>query len=206
MIREIIDKYRERFGKNRNVDLVAQAHFIRCCGWMYAFFFLILRFTVYNEGIMGIFKCAVVSIPPAVIMGIPVYLITNMVGNWFGIFYGGGEANWTTDEMIAADLDKIRFSKRAGKFEDALKLANTVLDRFPEHPEVMFLKAQILWEGFGYGNTAKRCLQRIMEKVPEKEVLHRWAVSYMNTIDASQVDDKDESEDVIRHNRENLKE
>jgi hypothetical protein len=73
----------------------------------------------------------------------------------FGIFCGVRKTRWKTDELIASDLEKIRLSKRTGKIDDALQLTNNALGRFPEHPEVMFLKAQILWEGFDCGgNTA----------------------------------------------------
>jgi hypothetical protein len=127
-------------------------------------------------------------------MGSPIYFFTTRVGWLFGIFCGGRKTRWKTDELIASDLEKIRFSKRAGKIDDALQLANNALGRFPEHPEVMFLKAQILWEGFGYGNTARRYFKRVMEIVHEKESLHRWAASYIDDIEASPASKKEDQE------------
>ena len=44
------------------------------------------------------------------------------------------------------------------------------------------MKAQILHEGFGYGESAKKCLEIIIKEVPASETLHRWALSLYEDI------------------------
>lgn len=81
-----------------------------------------------------------------------------------------------------ADIKTELYSKRQGRFNEALALANDFLKHLPHDPEALFLKAQILHEGFGYGTSAKKCLELIMKEVPTSETLHRWAASYLESI------------------------
>ena len=62
------------------------------------------------------------------------------------------------------------------------RLIDDVLDKDPEFPDALFLKAQILWEGFGNRKEALGCLKKLMQVVPDHEPLHRWASSYHNEI------------------------
>jgi len=98
------------------------------------------------------------------------------------IFYGGRKATWSVKEQLAGDLEKIRFSKRQGRFNEAHVLVNDFLKHLPHDPEALFLKAQILNEGFGNGGSAKKCLEIIMKEVPTSETLHCWASSYYEGI------------------------
>jgi tetratricopeptide (TPR) repeat protein len=45
-------------------------------------------------------------------------------------------------------LAKARYSKRQGRFKEALSIIESALDRDPEFPDALYLKARILWEGF----------------------------------------------------------
>ena len=119
---------------------------------------------------------------------IPLSVLIVVVIEKLGSFFGGAAlSGWTPGlsdprDQFAADLEKIRECKRTGHFPEALRLANKILRQDPEFPDVLYLKATILWEGFGNAEGAKGCLKKIKEKVPENETLYRWASSYYKEI------------------------
>ena len=83
---------------------------------------------------------------------------------------------------MRADLQKATYSKREGRFQEALSILDDVLAKDPEFADALFLKARILWEGFGNKGEALGCLKTVMQVVPEHETLHRWALSYRKEI------------------------
>ena len=144
--------------------------------WMLCF----LAFLIFYAGTGRIPLLVLVFAPP--IVAVMVLIIIKKMGSLSGSIYGGRKAAWSVKEQLAGNLEKIRYSKRQGRFNEALALANDVLKHLPHDPEALFLKAQILYEGFGHGESAKRCLETIMKEVPASETLHRWAASYYDSI------------------------
>ena len=66
-----------------------------------------------------------------------------------------------------------------------LSCINEVLAADPNFPEALFVKAQVLWEGYQDAAAAKQCLIHLMKAVPNKEAtFHRWAVSLYKEIAA----------------------
>ena len=94
------------------------------------------------------------------------------------LLYGLGRETFQLHERLAGELDKIRHSKRRGDFGRALYLVNQLLNKAPDLPEALFLKAQILWEGFGNPEAAEEYLKEVMGLVRDSEPLHRWALGY----------------------------
>jgi hypothetical protein len=65
------------------------------------------------------------------------------------------------------------------KKHDALIKIEEVLARDPDFAEALFLKAQILWEGFEDCKAARECLLKIIAVEPvEKTVFRRWALNF----------------------------
>jgi tetratricopeptide (TPR) repeat protein len=93
------------------------------------------------------------------------------------LLYGTGRRTSSLQEQIAGDLNIVRFHKMNQRFDRALETVEEVLERDPDFPEALFLKAQVLWDGFeDYAGTSQ-CLQRVMEVSPdESAAFHRWAV------------------------------
>ena len=60
-----------------------------------------------------------------------------------------GESAAALCDALSADLEKARFSKGKGRFKEALRIINEVIDKDPKYPDALFLKARILWDGFG---------------------------------------------------------
>ena len=74
-------------------------------------------------------------------------------------------------------MDKVRFFKTQRKFDQALTLVNDVLNQNPDFPEALYLKGQVLWEGFKNPWAAECCFSRVIELTEDKEPVHRWASS-----------------------------
>jgi hypothetical protein len=78
----------------------------------------------------------------------------------------------------ASDLKVVRYHKLCHRFDDALLTIEEVLAKDPDFVEALFLKAQILWEGFEDAEAARGCLLKILAVEPdEKSVFHRWALN-----------------------------
>jgi tetratricopeptide (TPR) repeat protein len=79
--------------------------------------------------------------------------------------------------------DQARYHKMQNEFDQALGTVNAVLEQDPEFPDALFLKAQILGDGFGNSAAAKRYLKKVMKAVPNKdETIHRWASTYYDEL------------------------
>jgi len=95
---------------------------------------------------------------------------------------GTGRRQRQLREQLSADLARTKESKRQGDFDQALRLVNEYLEKDPDYPEALFLKAQILTEGFGKSAEARRNLKKIMQMIPESEAFYRWALNYYNEL------------------------
>ena len=94
------------------------------------------------------------------------------------VFFGLRSANWTLHEQLEGPMNRARYYKMQKNFDKALETINDVIEKDPQYPEALFLKATILWEGFGNSGAAKAYLQKVMKLVSnEKEPINRWALS-----------------------------
>lgn len=124
---------------------------------------------------------------PLAIIPIPFCILSDYVVERLGSGLGGVLSGWssrrlTTRESLAADLEKARYSKRGGRFKEALTIINGALEKDPDFPDALYLKARILWEGFGNREEAQGCLKKVTEALAKDETLHRWALNYYNEI------------------------
>jgi len=87
---------------------------------------------------------------------------------------GGGSLR----EQLAPELQRVKYYQRQKQFDQALKIVDGVLEKDTAYAEALYIKAVILWEGFGDSTAAKECLGRIMamESV-ESEMFRPWAAS-----------------------------
>ncbi len=118
---------------------------------------------------------------------IPLSILYAYTVEKFGSSLGGILTGWTTQkisprEQLSADLAKARYSKGSGHFEEALSIINQVLEKDPDYPDALYLKAHILWEGFNNSKGALESLKRIVELVKEDEPIHRWALNYYDEV------------------------
>lgn len=125
--------------KMKNDD---RTEFHRFAGIWLLCFGVFLVIDIATKGVPLLFLVFVPPLVAVIAMG-----IIKIGGSIAGSIYGGRKARWSVKEKLAGDLEKIRYSKRQGRFDEALILANDSLKHLPNDPEALFLKAQILHEG-----------------------------------------------------------
>jgi tetratricopeptide (TPR) repeat protein len=104
-----------------------------------------------------------------------------------GIELGRNSRDENLHEMFSADMEKARHSKRENRFQEALKAVNEVLAEIPDYPEALYLKAQILWEGFENYSQSLNYLEKVLQIVDDQEGLHRWASTYYDEVQNSRL-------------------
>jgi hypothetical protein len=85
-------------------------------------------------------------------------------------------------EQRSGDVERIRYYSRSREFGQALELADDILEKDEGHPEVLALRAQVLWEGYQDAVRAREDLHRLIEDTPQDDPHHRWAVQYWRRI------------------------
>ncbi len=92
----------------------------------------------------------------------------------------------TKNDHLAGELIKARLLKASECFDEALAVVNSTLGKLPDYPEALFLKAQILWEGFANATAATACLQQVIQMKPMKEekdeTIRRWSQTLLEEI------------------------
>ncbi len=141
-------------------------------------------FTIARFAGIGIFDVRIILL---MIFAIPICILADYVVERLGSGLSGFLSGWSSQvatlrETLAADMQRARYSRREGRYEEALAIINGVLEKDPKYPDAHFLKARILWEGFGNREGARGCLDMVLQLAPEGETLHQWAYNYYDEI------------------------
>lgn len=113
------------------------------------------------------------------VAGLVIKLITGSVGGSAGsTLFSGRTPNWSRREQLGADVSQARHHKKNGRFEEALRKVNSLLDEDPDFPEVLILKAEIMWEGYENLESAKRYLRKVLAQTPEGDSHHDAASTF----------------------------
>ncbi len=129
------------------------------------------RLFTFNHLIIFILCCIPLSILYALI-------VEKLGTGLFSLMSGWSDRKIPARETFSADLAKARFSKSRGDFSNALIIINEVLEKDPEFPEALFLKAQIEWEGFKSGDLARKNLDKVLALVKTDDPLRKLASKY----------------------------
>ena len=127
---------------------------------------------------------AVVGLLAAILVSAMIGSATSILSDVLGegavnTLYGLGRKTMGLRERLAGDLNVVRYHKLCNRFDQALLALEEVLAKEPDFPEALFLKAQILWEGFDDREGAKNSLVKIIKVAPdEKAVFRRWALNF----------------------------
>jgi hypothetical protein len=134
--------------------------------------------------LLGILVAAILSL----IVGTITTVFTDRLGkSASGLLYGQGKSTIKLQERLEADLQQARFHKMNQRYEEALRFVDGALERAPDFPDALLLKAQILWEGFQDCRAAKSCLRQVIQLLPTPdEPLHRWATHLLADINRSE--------------------
>ena len=168
-----MNEFRVKRKKERNIVLIVT--FLKCFTLAFGALMIIC---VSTGGKLFTFKHLLIyslySIPLCVLYAFTVEKFSSGLGV---IFSGWSSRKVSPRDALSADLERARFSKSKGRFEEALRIINEVIDKDPKYPDALFLKARILWDGFGKRDEAVVCLKKVMALVQSHETLHRWALS-----------------------------
>ena len=111
------------------------------------------------------------------------FLANGMGDGSVNILYGTGRLDRTMQDQFIGTLSQARFHKMNQRHDLALGCVDEVLATAPNYIEALFLKAQILWEGYRDSAAAKNCLLHLIKVEPDKEApFHRWALSLYREI------------------------
>ena len=104
-------------------------------------------------------------------------IITDKIGDVSKLLYGGNKANISLREQMQGRLKAVRVAKMNKDFKTAIAIVNDILDKDPEFYEAMFVKAQILEQGFRRTMSAMKYIRKVLDSTTEGETLHTWASS-----------------------------
>ena len=141
------------------------------------------------------------------VIGSTTTIFTGIVGGGaVNVFYGIGRKPIDSRERLAGDLNVAKHHKSCNRFDEALIKIEDILAKDPVFPEAMFLKAQILWQGFENREAAKQCLLKIIKTELDKEaVFHRWALNLYGEIQRNGYFKKDDTMQKDGNNGERKK-
>jgi hypothetical protein len=89
-------------------------------------------------------------------------------------------------DEVKSVLEKAVHAKDNRRYREALNMVDGVLKVDPDNPVATYIKAAILWEGFGDSYTAKLGIQRVKQLVPSKNAkLNQMASELIETIERS---------------------
>jgi len=160
----------------KNVDSVNRTLHIRA--FCIPFPFLSIVGFIFG-GIIGLFFAVVLC---SLIALFTVFVLEGL-GGIAGGLYGGRKPIWSIQERYSADFSRARVQKMNKKYDESLLIIDKVLIEQPDFNEALFLRAQILEEGFDDIYDAKKCLIRIFQTEPKHSQLFQWSGSlYKNMI------------------------
>ena len=110
--------------------------------------------------------------------GLLVKRLTSSAGGMAGGLFAGREANWTLREQLGADLSQARHMAKNEQYNDAIRKLNEILEKDPEFPEALLLKARIVWDARENMAAAKRLLRKVLSLVPEEGPVKEEATGF----------------------------
>jgi tetratricopeptide (TPR) repeat protein len=178
-------KKKRRLGPLKDIDSVARSQFLRLFAWLFAPL-CVLGF--WGSGLKGIMLAFVFSL----VVSPLIMLILEKFGRSTASFlYGGGYGSWSKRDQLRGDLNTVKHHKMRKEYDQALEVVNRILKIDPDFSEAIFLKAQILWEGFENTAASKGYLKQIIETKKDKdETIHRWASTLYDELTAIEKEKK----------------
>ena len=161
----------------KDADTVRNAHILKYFMWVFPFLAILGLVLKGGRGIL-------IAIPVSAAVSVVSLMISGLIGGGsVNLLYGTGRKNIDIRDQLSGTMSQARYHKMSKDFGKSLIFVEEVLDKDPDYPEALFLKAQILLEGFKDSECAKRCLCLVIKLVPNKhEPIHRWAFQFLSEI------------------------
>lgn len=169
----------------KEMNSAAAALTFRTILWALPYLALIGLFLGYvSGGVFGALAGLLAATAVSAVIGSATTIFTGALGGGAAnALYGTGRRTIGIRERLSGDLNVVRYHKLCNRFDEALIKIEEVLARDPDFSEALFLKAQLLWEGFEDREAARACLLKIIKVEPdEKAVFRRWALNLYREI------------------------
>ena len=168
----------------KDKDLKTLTYFLRVAGLTIPFVCLLGLYAGYvYRGMTGaIFGLTIAVIAGLVISTIVMFFMDAVSGAASGLLSGRREAVWTIREQVQGFLSQARFNKENKDYEAALSFVNRVLEKDPDFADALFLKAQILWEGFGQSHAAIQFLEKVLALEDVNKMVQNHALLLHNDL------------------------
>ena len=160
----------------KDVDTEARTRFAKI------FFRFFLVFTIPWMLMAGPVKGFFISIGFTFAMSFLAMKTLDRAGDAWAYMLGHRKPIIDLREQMQGSLKAVRVSKMNKAYKTALDQVNHILDKDPEFHEAMFVKAQILEEGFGNYPGARKYLRKVMAETPKESSLNTWARSLYRTV------------------------
>jgi tetratricopeptide (TPR) repeat protein len=152
---------------------------IFCFIWAFGALFIIFFVSFISGTNLFPFKNFIIFTLCAIPISSIYPFIIEKLGSGLGDILLGMLSNRTSlREQVSADLSQAKICKGKGQFKEGINITNEILKKFPEFPEAILLKAQMLWEGFENKDAALKNLEKVIELVQDDDPIRRWAINY----------------------------
>ena len=89
--------------------------------------------------------------------------LTDKISDTTKILFDATKANISISEQMHGTLKAVKVAKMNKEYSKALEIVNFILQKDPEFHEAMFVKVQILYEGFNNIDGAKKYLKNVID-------------------------------------------
>jgi len=111
------------------------------------------------------------------------FIIERLSSSGVNLLYGKRKPIWTQTEKFEGPLNQARHLKSKQDYVHARNMVDDILAQAPKFPDALYLKAQILWEGYRDAPSSRKVLAELLAIVPDKhDTYHRWAQSLLDDI------------------------
>ena len=162
--------------KDRGLETTT--YFLRVAGLTVPFVCLLGFFTGYIYwGVPGAVSGVLLAALAGLIISAAVMFLMNAASGAAGdLLSGRREAVWTVREQVQGFLSQARFNRENRDYPAALSFVNKVLEKDPDFTDALFLKSQILWEGFGQSHASIQFLEKTLSLEDENKMLQNQAL------------------------------
>jgi len=157
----------------KDQDLKTVTYFLRVAGLSVPFVCLLGLYIGYVYwGPAGAASGLVIAVAAGLVISLIImYAMDAVSGAASGLLSGRREAVWTIREQVQGFLSQARFNRKNENYPAALSFVNKVLEKDPDFVDALFLKAQVLWEGFGHSKAAIQFLEKILSLEDDNKMI-----------------------------------
>ena len=170
----------------KDVDSGSQVSFLKAFAWAFPFLSVPGYFL---QGWPGVALAVPVAAGLSVLVQLAAELSASICVDL--LFFGTGKNTISLRERLSGTVSQARYCRMRREYGRSLELVGEVLRQDPGFAEVLFLKGQVLWEGFGLGAEAQKCLARVrVIEADPRATLHRWSRTLSAEIDKAETQGK----------------